>query len=73
MDLMGLKAVPRHREQAINALPALTALTAKLAAAIGNGSGITHQTLGGMLAELREADGIISTLRAQASDMGFAA
>ncbi len=73
MQLMGLKAVPRNQEQAINALPALTALAAKLAAAATATGGINHQSLAGMLSELRDADGVISTLRARAADLGMAA
>jgi hypothetical protein len=73
LDLMGLKAVKSHHEDAINALPALTALAAKIAANIRDGGGLDHQGLAAILPELREADGVISTLRARASEMGMSA
>lgn len=71
--LFGCKVVPLHCDEVVNALPAITALAAKMASLIGDGRGINHQTLGGMLHELREVDGIVSALRAKASDLGMAA
>lgn len=73
MQLFGCKAVPVHQEEAINALPALAALLHKLAANARDGGGLDHQGLAAILPELREADGIISALRARASDLGLAA
>ena len=73
MALFGCKAVNLHREEAINALPALTALVAKVAANIRDGGALDHQALAAMLPELREADGVIATLRARASDLGLPA
>lgn len=73
MQLVGLKAVPSHCDEAVNALPALAALVSKLACAASDGKGINHTALAGMLTELRAADGVISTLRARASDLGMAA
>ena len=73
LDLMGLKAVKSHREEAVNALPALTALAAKLAANVRDGGGLDHNGIAAILPELREVDGIISSLRARAADLGMAA
>lgn len=73
MGLFGCKAVNLQREEAINALPALTALTAKIAAHARDGGQIDHQALAAMLPELREVDGVITTLRARASELGLGA
>ena len=69
MELMGLTAVPKRCEEAVQALPSLTALVAKIAAAAGNGEGISHVALGRMLPELRAAEGVIAALRAKAGEM----
>ncbi len=73
MGLMGLKAVPQTCTDAINALPAVTALAAKLALAANGKTGPDHVALGGMLQELRDVDAVISHLRARAADMGMSA
>lgn len=73
-DLMGVDAVPKHCEEAINALPKVTALAAKLAAAMTNGrEKLDHVALAGMLADLRAVDGVVSALRSRAHEMGLAA
>jgi hypothetical protein len=74
MRLFGHKAVPASCEEAVNILPALTALAAKVAAAAKDGRvGLNHQALAGMMLELCEVDGIVTKLRARASGMGIAA
>jgi hypothetical protein len=74
MELFGCKAVPLHCQEAVNALPALTALTAKMAAALTEGRAeLDHIALGGMLHELREVDGVVSKLRSRALELGMSA
>lgn len=74
MALFGCRAVPMHCEEAVDALPALTALAAKMAASIHNGRHeIDHTALAAMLPELRKVDGVISALRARAGDLGMIA
>lgn len=68
-DLM----MPCRNEEAINALPAITALAAKLAASAREGRDIDHQALGTMLTELRDVDAVVSRLRAKASEWGMTA
>lgn len=72
MALMGLKAVPASVQVAVNALAAVTALAAKLAATARGGE-FDHQAIGGMLSELRDVDAAVSSLRARASELGMAA
>jgi len=67
-----LMTSPEGRE-AVNALPAVTALAAKLAAAARDGGAIDHQALAGMLHELRDVDAVVAKLRARASELGLAA
>lgn len=66
-DLM----MPRSNDEAVNALPAVTALAAKLAAHARDGGDIDHQALAAMLTELREVDSVVSKLRARASELGM--
>jgi len=73
MGLMGFKAVPIHCDRAIKAMPALTALVAKLAVHIRDGGGLDHVGIAAILPELREADGVIGALRSAALEMGYAA
>lgn len=74
MSLFGHKAVPQHCEEAVNALPALTSLAAKIAASLTDGrTEINHQALAGMLHELRDVDAVVVNLRARASELGLAA
>lgn len=60
---------PTTRE-AINALPSVTALAAKLAASAKTGGGVDHQALAGMQAELREVEAVVSALRARSTELG---
>lgn len=48
-------------------------LAAKLAANVRDGGGLDHNGIAAILPELREVDGIISSLRARAADLGMAA
>lgn len=74
MALFDCKAVKLCCEEAVNALPALTGLVAKMACALNNGrTQIDHISLAGMLTELREVDAVVATLRARASEMGLPA
>jgi hypothetical protein len=73
MELMGYKAVPVHCAVAVNAMPALTALVAKLAVHVRAGDRLDHTGFASILSELRDADGVISSLRSMALQMGFAA
>ncbi|MFN3424870.1 MAG: hypothetical protein ACK40C_09225 [Novosphingobium meiothermophilum] len=74
MALFGCRAVPQHCAEVINAVPAVTAFAAKLAAAsINGGSRINHQALADIMPSLRDVDAIVSSLRAMASDLGIAA
>lgn len=71
---LDLIEIPQACNEAVNALPALTSLTAKVAAAMTEGrKNINHQALAGMLSELRDVDAVVSQLRARASDLGMAA
>ena len=67
-----LMMAPESRE-AINALPAITALAAKLAAAVQSGGGVNHTALPGMMSDLRQVAGIVAALQTRASDLGIAA
>lgn len=72
--LFGCKAIKLHCQEAVNALPALTSLSAKIAAAmIGGKADLDHIALADMLGELRDVDAVVSKLRARASDLGMAA
>ncbi|NML93778.1 hypothetical protein [Novosphingobium olei] len=74
MALFGHKAIRAQCEEAVNILPALTALVAKIAAAApGGGAQLNHQTMAAIATELREVDGIVTALRARAADMGVVA
>lgn len=73
MALMGLKAAHAGVRDAVNALPAVTALAAKLALYAKDGAAIDHVALAGMLHELRDVDAVVSRLRNRASDLGMAA
>lgn len=74
MALFGCRAVPQHCVEVINAVPAVTAFAAKLAAAsINGGARINHHALADIMPSLRDVDAIVSSLRAMASDMGIAA
>lgn len=64
---------PPESRQAINALPAICALSAKLAAAAREGGAIDHQSLAKMQHELREAEAVIASLRARSTELGIAA
>lgn len=73
MALFGHKAVPASCDEAVNALPAVTALAAKIASFAKDGVGFNHQALAAMASDLRDVDGIVSALRARAATMGIAA
>lgn len=74
MALFGCRAVPQHCEEVINAVPAVTAFAAKLAAAsINGGAKINHQALADIMPSLRDVDAIVSSLRAMAAAQGITA
>jgi len=62
---------PTTRE-AINALPSVTALAAKLAASAKAGGGVDHNALAGMQAELREVEAVVAFLRSKSTQHGIA-
>ena len=62
---------PPESRTAINALPVVCALSAKLAASAQAGGAIDHVALAGMQQELREAESIIAALRARSTELGI--
>lgn len=70
-ELFGCRAVPIAAIDIVEALPAVTALAAKLAAIAADG--INHRTIATFLPELRAADAAITGLRAAGAKMGLAA
>jgi hypothetical protein len=70
-ELFGCRAVPMASVELVEALPAVTALAAKMAAVAAEG--LNHKTVATFLKELRDADAAIAGLRASASNWGLAA
>lgn len=62
---------PAESRTAINALPAICAIAAKLATTAHAGV-VDHISLAGMQQELREAEAVIAALRARSSELGVA-
>lgn len=72
--LFNARAVPLECEVAINAIPALASLLAKLAEAKASRGGmIGHSALAAMRHELGAAQNVINNLRAQAEKVGVIA
>jgi hypothetical protein len=73
MDLMGLRAMPKHVDDIMKAMPALASLVAKMTALAAAGKSLNHTNFAPLAGDVRAADGALAQLRSMMADMGLAA